>query len=168
MSTMVLLNGVRELPCALENVLEYRNPVLAQRFQQKLGISQEVAEQLFEDTKKFLYLCAASEKPISPNKTLDFGWHEFILFTEDYTDFCQKYFGHFIHHRPRHPNDPPTKREGGRRDPTTTGDGHQSGQVHWLSELHRDVQDPLAEGPERCGEHVLHVVRDAPRQGLAP
>jgi len=115
MSTMVLLNGVRELPCALENVLEYRNPVLAQRFQDKLGISQEVAEQLFEDTKKFLYLCAASEKPISPNKTLDFGWHEFILFTEDYTDFCQKYFGHFIHHRPRHPNDPPTKREGGRR-----------------------------------------------------
>lgn len=27
-------------------------------------------------------------------------WHTFILFTKPYADFCEKYFGHFIHHFP--------------------------------------------------------------------
>jgi hypothetical protein len=27
-------------------------------------------------------------------------WHCFILFTKDYADFCQKYFGYYIHHLP--------------------------------------------------------------------
>jgi len=114
METMIV-SGIRGVQCLLEEVMEYRHPILVRRFQEKLGISQETAGQLFDDTKRFLYLCAASEEPISPNETLDFGWHEFIIFTEDYTDFCQKYFGHFIHHRPRNPDAPSNKREGGRR-----------------------------------------------------
>jgi hypothetical protein len=27
-------------------------------------------------------------------------WHEFILFTKDYSDFCEKYFGEYMHHLP--------------------------------------------------------------------
>jgi hypothetical protein len=27
-------------------------------------------------------------------------WHEFILFTEDYSEFCQTFFGRYIHHLP--------------------------------------------------------------------
>ena len=31
---------------------------------------------------------------------IDEMWHMFILFTEDYYNFCNKYFGHYIHHLP--------------------------------------------------------------------
>jgi hypothetical protein len=27
-------------------------------------------------------------------------WHTFLLFTMDYADFCERYFGHFLHHVP--------------------------------------------------------------------
>ncbi len=107
--------SLKTVPCTVEEVLAYEHPVLVARFQEKLGISGEDARQLFHDTKRFLYLCAVSPETISPNETLDFGWHEFILFMRDYEKFCKKYFGRLIYHRPRHPNDPPTKGEGGRR-----------------------------------------------------
>src|SRR5579864_3397426 len=33
-------------------------------------------------------------------REIDDMWHEFILFTRDYTDFCQQYFGEYVHHLP--------------------------------------------------------------------
>lgn len=31
---------------------------------------------------------------------IDEAWHHFILFTQDYDEFCKKHFGKFIHHVP--------------------------------------------------------------------
>ncbi len=33
-------------------------------------------------------------------RTIDNMWHEFILITRDYHDFCHHYFGRFLHHEP--------------------------------------------------------------------
>ena len=96
-------------------VLAYKHPVLVARLEEKLKIAHTEATQLFEDMKMFLYLCGISPESISPSETIDFTWHEFILFTQDYAHFCESHFGHFIHHRPRHPEDLPTKREGSQR-----------------------------------------------------
>lgn len=46
-----------------------------------------------------------------PLKEIDDMWHEFILFTEDYTEFCIHYFGQYIHHKPVIPNNDPFERE---------------------------------------------------------
>lgn len=35
-----------------------------------------------------------------PSQAVDVAWHEFILCTKDYADFCQKAFGKFLHHTP--------------------------------------------------------------------
>lgn len=35
-----------------------------------------------------------------PSKAVDTAWHEFILFTRLYQDFCQKALGRFLHHTP--------------------------------------------------------------------
>jgi hypothetical protein len=35
-----------------------------------------------------------------PSKAVDDLWHEFILFTRHYNNFCQKAFGKFLHHTP--------------------------------------------------------------------
>lgn len=33
-------------------------------------------------------------------KAIDFAWHEFILMTKDYEDFCHHYCDRFLHHTP--------------------------------------------------------------------
>ena len=36
----------------------------------------------------------------SSMKEIDDMWHTFILFTKDYTSFCQEYYGKYLHHQP--------------------------------------------------------------------
>lgn len=35
-----------------------------------------------------------------PSKVVDVAWHEFILFTKAYQQFCRSAFGRFLHHTP--------------------------------------------------------------------
>ena len=35
-----------------------------------------------------------------PSKIVDQAWHEFILFTKQYSDFCEVALGRFLHHTP--------------------------------------------------------------------
>jgi hypothetical protein len=35
-----------------------------------------------------------------PSQVVDVAWHEFILFTREYSQFCSKALGHFLHHTP--------------------------------------------------------------------
>lgn len=84
----------------LSEVLNYKHPELMERLKRKLHLSHEDAVQLFEDVKKYLYLCMIAGKKIAPTERIDAGWHEFLMFTKDYMDFCTKHFGTFIHHTP--------------------------------------------------------------------
>lgn len=88
-------------------MMAYSHPSLINRLQEKRQISEIEAEELFDDTKRFLYLCAESSVPMSPPPAIDDCWHHFILFTRDYARFCTEFFGVFLHHRPRYLNDPP-------------------------------------------------------------
>ncbi len=80
--------------------MAYRHPGMIERLEDKLGISESEAEELFDDTKRFLYLCATVEGPLAPSERIDEAWHHFILHTKDYDAFCRRYFGRFIHHVP--------------------------------------------------------------------
>lgn len=84
----------------LDEVMVYSNRGLAQRLQEKMEISHQEARALFDDMKRFLYLAATTPTPLAPPELIDEAWHNFILFTKDYADFCRKYFGKFIHHFP--------------------------------------------------------------------
>ncbi len=89
---------------SLQEILSYRNEAVVARFRKKLAVSDSEAEMLFSDVKRFLWLCSVAGV-ISPPPQIDEGWHHFILFTQDYDDFCRKYFGYFLHHRPSRPDD---------------------------------------------------------------
>ncbi len=90
-------------------VMGYEHPWLVKRLQEKLSLTPEAAQSLFDDTKRFLYLCGVSpRRRLVPSPAIDDGWHHFLMFTEDYQSFCQTYFGRFIHHRPRRFDDPPS------------------------------------------------------------
>ena len=86
-------------------IANYKHPGVVDRLQRTTSLSQSQAEELFEDTKQFLYLCARHPNVTIPTKALDEGWHNFILFTEDYANFCEKLLGKFVHHRPKSPRD---------------------------------------------------------------
>jgi hypothetical protein len=84
----------------LMSVLAYEHPGLVERLMAKLGLTAGQATELFSRVKHFLYDCTRAEAPLSPAPDVDEGWHNFILFTKDYAEFCTRYFGHFIHHEP--------------------------------------------------------------------
>ena len=50
-----------------------------------------------------------------PSQVVDIAWHEFILFTRDYRDFCQRGLGRFLHHVPAEAMRAPTDAQEGIR-----------------------------------------------------
>lgn len=81
-------------------VASYHDENIVQKMMSEYSLTREHAIVLFEDTKKFLYLCALYPGRFGPTQALDRGWHTFILFTREYADFCKRYLGRFVHHAP--------------------------------------------------------------------
>ena len=56
-----------------------------------------------EGLRDWFRICCASQ-PVTlvamPSRAADEAWHEFILFTRDYTGFCDKAYRHYLHHSP--------------------------------------------------------------------
>ena len=89
------------LPSAM---LNYSNDLLCAQMQRNLALSEEKAQILFEDLKRYLSLGFYTKLSLPPPRMIDKGWHEFILMTRDYSDFCHEYRGQFIHHQPTRGN----------------------------------------------------------------
>ena len=83
---------------ALAADLLQRQPVLGQRLDDVAD--GEYGIELLVEILRFLGLIATTERPLTPSETVDRGWHEFILCTRTYSDFCQRHFGRIIHHEP--------------------------------------------------------------------
>lgn len=52
--------------------------------------------------RQYFILCnaAAGGRVSMPSQVVDAAWHEFILFTREYADFCNKGLNRFLHHVP--------------------------------------------------------------------
>ena len=74
-------------------VLKDKIEVIANRF--NVDPSQLLIELI-----KYLVITNESEKITSPSYLVDLVWHEFILCTKYYHQFCTEKFGKFIHHTP--------------------------------------------------------------------
>ena len=89
---------------SLLRALEYRNEAIVYKFLERFDMSVGEAEALFEETKKWLWLCSIAERPhlVITHELfiLDEMWHTFILFTNEYADYCNRYLGGFVHHAP--------------------------------------------------------------------
>jgi hypothetical protein len=73
------------------------------RFRQKhpaLNVAQEALVR--EALQQYFLICQrARGKFVSmPSQVVDDLWHDFILFTRHYREFCDKAFGRFLHHTP--------------------------------------------------------------------
>ncbi len=105
----------------LAKALSYSNARLLERYKRNHPNNRLPAENALDELIKYLWLCAKHRQDRSTfpdNEDLNFPcnmypemkeiddmWHTFLLFTQDYQDFCYTYLGHFIHHLPKNPND---------------------------------------------------------------
>lgn len=81
--------------------LRYKNQRVVKRYMREYEVTQRVAERVFTEMLKFLYLCMAISTPCSPpSREVDDMWHCFVLHTPDYFKFCGEYAGRFLHHDP--------------------------------------------------------------------
>lgn len=99
---------MKKLP-PLEELLSYKNHLVIKRFKRNHPALQDQAEFLFIDMLKYLWL---SQKHQMDNiqyflptmhkemVAIDEMWHTFILITKDYAEFCNHFFGEFLHHVP--------------------------------------------------------------------
>ena len=92
-------NTVIGLPADL---LAFEAPYVEERCLRKgIALSADDFEMLFAELKKYMWLVAHDCEDMQMwSARVDGVWHEFILFTKQYQNFCQRFFGTFIHHTP--------------------------------------------------------------------
>jgi hypothetical protein len=73
---------------------------LVARIVRDKGASPEWAARIMDQALAFLVACGTSDEALAPSKSVDIGWHTFILYTRDYSEFCHQVAGRFIHHEP--------------------------------------------------------------------
>ncbi|MFT5234867.1 MAG: hypothetical protein ACI8SK_000512 [Shewanella sp.] len=92
----------------IEDVLAYQNKDVTDRFIKLYGVEEVEAVEIFEDVKRWLWMASEARdqvenKPVVIERSLvvlDEMWHNFMLFTRDYGQFCNDFFGGYIHHSP--------------------------------------------------------------------
>lgn len=60
--------------------------------------------------RDYFSMCQTGKKQMvsMPSQVVDVAWHEFILFTRNYKEFCTKAIGRFLHHTPTEAMKTPT------------------------------------------------------------
>jgi hypothetical protein len=85
---------------------QYHNDDLIRKFRDEWSVSEPAAKDIFEETKKFLFLAHHAQRQCISFEIdesiliIDKMWHTFILFTKEYGEFCEQFFGRMLHHIP--------------------------------------------------------------------
>ncbi len=83
-----------------------RNKVLGKHPQ----LTSEQLDLVFKALRDYFHICYLANKKMvaMPSHVVDDAWHEFILSTRFYTQFCNKALGRFLHHTPTEAMSSPT------------------------------------------------------------
>lgn len=107
---------------SINEILNFNHPALFERYNKTYPDNKLSAQEAVNEVIKYLWLTQKHQLDklnFPDNKELDFicsmypemceiddMWHTFLLFTKDYTDFCIKHFGQYIHHTPKTNEEP--------------------------------------------------------------
>ncbi len=78
-------------------------------------LSDQQLDLVFAGLRDYFYICnQASNKMVAmPSQVVDDAWHELILFTRAYQQYCQKALGRYLHHTPAEAMNSPTFAQNG-------------------------------------------------------
>jgi hypothetical protein len=91
-------------PKSRAELLGFRAPYLEEKLvSDGVVASAEEAAAYFDEVKKYLALCDDIQTHRLPmlSRIVDEVWHQFVLFTAEYTLFSDRFFGRYMHHAPR-------------------------------------------------------------------
>jgi hypothetical protein len=95
----------------VKKISDYDLWFVAERLK-RAGLSAEQIESGVTEFKKYMTLFALGYEELGMvSHDVDEVWHRFILFTEEYTKFCDSIFGKYIHHAPNTSRNPRLSRE---------------------------------------------------------
>jgi hypothetical protein len=92
--------------------LAYEAPFVVEKLlKERVVETLEEGERLFTEVKRFLVLAKSDHTlPWEMYSTrVDEAWHQFILFTPEYMDFCSQFFGKYLPHSPHSTSAPKGK-----------------------------------------------------------
>jgi hypothetical protein len=92
-----------DLPLIIE-ALDFEAPYVVERLvSDRVADTEAEAKELFDECKKYLVLSVSQTDVIVGmcSTRVDEAWHAFLLYTDQYRDFCKRYFGRYIGHTPK-------------------------------------------------------------------
>lgn len=93
--------GSVEIETNLKKIHYYKFPeVVEERTKKELNISDKELNLIIIDFFDYMYAVKKYKNIDMLSKTTDVLWHNLILDTEAYLDFCLNYVGFFVHHKP--------------------------------------------------------------------
>ncbi len=105
LDSLELSGYARELPSVVNKARtlvrdRQAHAMVGERLVEKGQLS--CAEAMLAETSflQFALLCAVTDQTVTPSGLADEYWHDFILHTHQYAEWCQRHFGRFLHHRP--------------------------------------------------------------------
>lgn len=72
----------------------------AHKLSRKLGWRPAFSVRAIEEYKRFLYLGVVSESVVTPSRVIDQVWHEHLLFSRGYREFCREVLQRDFDHNP--------------------------------------------------------------------
>src|SRR5262245_40923299 len=93
--------------------LDYEAPFLIEKLIKDQIVDSAVeGAALFTEVKKYLALSRLDRDSAWEmySARVDAVWHQFVLFTHEYSVFCNRYLGGFVHHRPSNASEVSSKR----------------------------------------------------------
>jgi hypothetical protein len=85
------------------DALTYEAPFLIEKLlKDYIAETPAEAEALFTEFKRYVVFVCSDDRSDWQMYSLrvDEVWHQFVLFTWEYVNFCQNFFGRYIHHNP--------------------------------------------------------------------
>jgi len=84
-----------------QKFLSYNLSHVTDMFKSQIPKHAKIASDLELECRRFLCVTTLVKgQQLVPSEVIDKYWHNFILFTVDYRDFCLNTAGKFIHHYP--------------------------------------------------------------------
>jgi hypothetical protein len=85
----------------LRAIEEYDLEFIAERLRRKRAVPPELIEDALFEFRRYMALVALGHHDIAMiSQDVDEVWHNFIVFTRQYSRFCETVFEEFIHHDP--------------------------------------------------------------------
>ncbi|HXA89899.1 MAG TPA: hypothetical protein VNW96_15300 [Mycobacterium sp.] len=109
LTTMATPQEIVDARPAVFDALDFEAPYLVEKLvKDRVVDSAEQGSALFTEVKRYLVLNQVDRTKAWKMYSLrvDEVWHQFVLFTVEYSAFCDKYFGHYAHHAPSNAPDP--------------------------------------------------------------